>query len=280
MLGHSLWKALAAQAAAGFIFVSALHALEIDADASIAQNIIRKIVLTTDGIEVQKIRAFAADYSFTLSQDIGEYWNVSGYVCGVNAIVTTTNGTIVTPQQSVFSASVSYNPSEMFQISLGYDLTSSLFVDKPLSIEALVESEPSLGVTFVAPIDSDWFSFSSVLTAAYYFSPYSRNFGFSIGLLPEFTIPAWDLTLGISATAGYSFAGYRGAAETGFDGITPALSLTWSPGDVFSLCLSAGYSFSLASTEKERILNSAPYYQLTAGFFLSGDKESVTDTNS
>ena len=262
------------------LFAGALNALDVDADVSLAQNVIRKIVLTTNGIEVQKVRTFAADYSFTLSQDIGEYWNISGYACGVNAIVSTTNGTIITPQQSVFSGSVSFDPSGMFQISLGYDLTSSLFVDKPLSIEALVESEPSLGVTFVAPIDSDWFSFSSVLTAAYYFSPYSRNFGFSIGILPEFTIPAWDLTLGISATAGYSLAGYRGATETGFDGVTPALSLTWSPGDVFSLCLSAGYSFSLSSNERERVLNSAPYYQLTAGFYITGEKDNGTDTNS
>lgn len=254
-------------------FFSVLPAMDAGLDVGLAQNTVRKIILTVDGIQVQKIRTYQANYNMLLSQDLGDHWNIGGNISGVNSLVGYANGIMLTPEQSVFSGSVAFDPSEMFQFSLEYSLTASVFIEKAVFAETLVESEPSFNFTFVAPFGSDWFSLSTVLTAAYYFSPLTRNFGFSLGILPEFTVPSWALSLGISLSAGYSLQGYRGATEPGFDGVTPALSLTWSPGDVFSLCLSAGYYFSLSRSEAVRVLSSAPYYQLTAGFFISGDDE-------
>lgn len=248
------------------------HSLDAQADASLALNTIRKIILTSGGLQVLKIRTWQANYGILLSQDLGESWNVTGSVAGVNAFITNAGRIYPVPEQSVFSGSVSYSPCDMFLFSLDYGVTASVYIERFVFAETLIESEPSFCFTFTAPFGSDWFSLSAYLGAGYYFSPFTRNFGFSAGAVSDFTVPAWDLSLGVSLTAGYYLAGYRGVAAAGLDGVTPAASIQWSPGEVFTVSFTAGYYFSLSGGEIERALNSAPYFQLSAACFVSGDK--------
>lgn len=262
-----------------FAVSAGLTALDAGLDVALSQNIIRKVLLNTNGIQVVNIRSFQLNYSLQLSQELGTMWSVGGNVTAVNSFATNGRGSYPVPEQSLFGGSVAFSPSDAFQFGFDYTVTSSIHImTPPLNVdgivlsETMIESEPSLSFTFNAPFGLDWFALSATLSAGYYFSPFYRGWGASLSIMPIFSIPAWSVDIGIPVSAGYSLQGYRGASEPGFDSGSPSLYITWSPGDVFSISLSAGYLFSLSGDPVTRELNSAPFYQLNIGFYLTTDK--------
>lgn len=267
-----------------FFNASGLAALDLGLDLYLAQSTLRKIVVGTNGIVVQTFRSYQVNYAVRLSQDIGDLWTIGGNVTSVNPISTNGNGFYPVPEQSVFAASVEFAPSDMFQFGFDYSISPSIHIlsapiilDNVVISETMIESEPTLSCTFNAPFGSDWFNLSASVSAGYYFSPYFRGWGFALSVMPLFSIPAWSVDIGIPLSAGYSLQGYRGAPETGFENGIPSVNISWSPGDVFTLSFSAGYVFSFSTDAATRSMNSAPFFQLDFGFYLTTDRQDGSD---